>query len=61
MSAEVIEIASADAVDAAWDAYRRHAERAMHKRSLLLDRGYMEKWAMLEARFKKLSLMPRAC
>jgi hypothetical protein len=60
MSADVLEIASRDTVDAAWNAYQRHAERAFDDRRLLLDRGYMEEWARLEAKFKRLSLMPRA-
>jgi hypothetical protein len=57
---QVFEIASAKSVDGAWEAYQKHARRALEDRKLLLDRGYMEQWAMLEARFKRLSLMPRA-
>jgi hypothetical protein len=60
MIGEVVEIASAKSVDGAWEAYQKHASRAFQDRKLLLNRGYMEQWAMLEARFKKLSLMPRA-
>ena len=59
MSAEVVEIANAQAVDNAWEAFRAHAARSFKDKSLILDRGYMEQWAILEARFKKLSVMPR--
>lgn len=55
----LVEIADARTVDAAWHAYHKHAQRAFDDRSLLLDRGYMEEWARLEAKFKRLSLMPR--
>jgi hypothetical protein len=37
-----------------------HAARSFVDRSLILNRGYMEEWARLEARFKRLALMPRA-
>lgn len=57
---EVVTIANARDVNAAWEAYCRHAARAIDDRKLILDRGYMEEWARLEARFKRLSLMPRA-
>ena len=57
---EVVEIAARGEVDAAWEAYRKHAARALDDKSLILNRGYMEEWARLEARFKRLSLMPRA-
>lgn len=60
MSAQVLEIVPKETVDSAWEAYQRHAQRAFDDRKLLLDRGYMEEWARLEARFKRLSLMPRA-
>jgi hypothetical protein len=60
MSADVLEIAPRAAVDQAWEAYRKHAARAFDDKRLLLNRGYMEEWARLEARFKRLSLMPRA-
>jgi hypothetical protein len=60
VSADVIDIASRDAVDGAWAAFQAHAARSFDNRKLLLDRGYMEKWALLEARFKRLSLMPRS-
>jgi hypothetical protein len=40
--------------------FRKHAARSIDDRKLMLDRGYMEEWARLEARFKRLSLMPRA-
>lgn len=52
-------VTSAD-VDRAWKAFREHAARSFKDRKLLLSRPYMEEWALLEARFKKLSLMPRA-
>jgi hypothetical protein len=56
----VIEIADKATVDDAWKAFRDHAARSFADRKLVLDRGYMEEWARLEARFKRLSLMPRA-
>jgi hypothetical protein len=59
-SAEVISITGKSKVDAAWADYQKHAQRAFADRTLLLNRGFMEEWARLEARFKKLSLMPRA-
>jgi hypothetical protein len=59
VSAEVVEIANAAAVDGAWEAFQKHAARSFDDRRLILDRGYMEQWAMLEARFKRLSVMPR--
>jgi hypothetical protein len=57
---EVVEIVSRNEVDASWDAFRKHAARSFVDRSLILNRGYMEEWARLEARFKRLALMPRA-
>lgn len=57
---EVIAIVRAEDVDSAWSAFQEHARRSFDDRQLMLDRGYMETWAMLEARFKRLSLMPRA-
>lgn len=59
MSADVIPIASSNDVDEAWEAFSTHAQKSFDDRRLLLDRGYVEQWAKLEARFKKLSLMPR--
>jgi hypothetical protein len=59
MSANVLPIASSEAVDQAWVAFRDHAARSFVEKRLILDRGYMEEWARLEARFKKLTLMPR--
>jgi hypothetical protein len=53
-------IVTAAVVDQAWEAYRAHAARALDDRKLFLDHGYIEQWAQLEARFKKLSLMARA-
>jgi hypothetical protein len=58
--ATIIDIATKESVDSAWESFRAHAARSFDDRSLLLDRGYMEEWARLEARFKRLSLMPRA-
>jgi hypothetical protein len=55
----VIDIATRESVDTAWEAFRKHASRSIDDRKLMLDRGYMEEWARLEARFKRLSLMPR--
>jgi hypothetical protein len=55
----VVEIADARTVDAAWQDFRKHAAKSFEDRQLILDRGYMEEWARLEARFKRLSLMPR--
>jgi hypothetical protein len=57
---EVVQIAARSEVDAAWQAFQKHAQRSFDDRSLILNRGYMEEWARLEARFKRLSLMPRA-
>lgn len=57
---EVLEIASSREVSRAWEAYRKHALLSFEDRTLLLSRPYMEEWAKLEARFKKLSLMPKA-
>ena len=57
---EVVQIAARSEVDAAWEAYQKHAARAFDDKRLVLDRGFMEEWARLEARFKRLSLMPRA-
>lgn len=57
---EVLDIVTASAVDQAWDAYQKHARRSFDDKGLILNRGYMEEWARLEARFKRLSLMPRA-
>lgn len=57
---EVVEIVRASDVDQAWNVFRKHAARSFDDRKLILDRGYMEEWAKLEARFKRLSLMPRA-
>lgn len=57
---EVVEIVTSNAVTAAWDAFQEHAARSFDDRRLILDRGYMETWAKLEARFKRLSVMPRA-
>ena len=59
MSAEVVEIVNSAAVNGAWEEFQKHAQRSFDDRRLILDRGYMEKWAMLEARFKRLSVMPR--
>jgi hypothetical protein len=55
----VVDIATRDSVDADWDAFRSHVSRSFDDHRLLLDRGYMEQWAVLEERFKKLSMMPR--
>jgi hypothetical protein len=55
----IVEIADARNVDAAWQAFRKHAAKSFVDRSLILDRGYMEEWAKLEAKFKRLSLLPR--
>lgn len=55
----VIDIATKESVERAWEAFRDHAARSFDDRSLVLNRGYMEEWARLEARFKRLSLMPR--
>jgi hypothetical protein len=55
----VVEIASRETVDAAWQDFREHASRSFNDRKLILDRAYMEEWARKEARFKRLSLMPR--
>ena len=60
MMGEVLDIAPRVTVDQAWEAYRAHAARSFDDKQLLLDRGYVEEWARLEARFKRLSLMPRA-
>lgn len=57
---EVIQLAAKSNVDDAWLAFQSHAARSFHDRGLILDRGYMEEWARLEARFKRLALMPRA-
>ena len=57
---DVVKIVAASEVNAAWGAYQKHAQRAFDDKTLLLDRCYMEEWARLEARFKRLSLMPRA-
>lgn len=57
---KVVQIVSSSEVNAAWEAYQKHALRSFDDRKLILDRGYMEEWARLEARFKRLSLMPRA-
>lgn len=57
---EIVEIVSRNEVDAAWSAFQKHAQRSFDDRRLILDRGYMEEWARLEARFKRLTLMPRA-
>lgn len=57
---EILDIVPRVTVDQAWEAYRSHAARAFDDKRLLLDRGYMEEWAKLEAKFKRLSLMPRA-
>lgn len=57
---EIVEIVRASDVDQAWNAFRTHAARSFDDRRLILDRGYMEEWAKLEAKFKRLSLMPRA-
>jgi hypothetical protein len=59
MGAVVAIVTKAD-VDEAWEAYRAHAARSFDDQKLILNRGYMEQWAQLEARFKRLSLMPRA-
>jgi hypothetical protein len=56
---EVHQIVSKEAVDGAWEAYRAHAARSFDNKRLLLDRGFMEQWAMLEERFKRLANMPR--
>lgn len=56
----LLQIAPRETVDAAWQAFRDHAARSFDDRGLILNRGYMEEWARLEARFKRLSLMPRA-
>jgi hypothetical protein len=56
----VTSIATRERVDDAWAEYREHAAKAFANRELLLDRGYMERWAHLEAKFKKLSQMPRS-
>lgn len=56
----VTEIASREKVDVAWETFRKHAARSIDDRKLMLDRGYMEEWARLEAKFKRLSLMPRS-
>ena len=55
----VIEIASEQAVTAAWTAFRDHAAQAFVDKRLVLNRGYMEEYARLEDRFKRLSVMPR--
>jgi hypothetical protein len=60
VNAVIADIASRERVDTAWAEYREHAAKAFANRELLLDRGYMERWAALEAKFKKLSLMPRS-
>lgn len=57
---EVVEIAAASEVNAAWNAFQSHAQRSFDDKRLILNRGYMEEWARLEARFKRLTLMPRA-
>jgi len=57
---EVRNIAEAIEVTRAWEAYRDHAARSFDDKRLILDRQYMEEWARLEARFKRLSLLPRA-
>jgi len=54
-----VEIVNSAAVNGAWEEFQKHAQRSFDDRRLILDRGYMEKWAMLEARFKRLSVMPR--
>lgn len=56
---QILQIATKETVDEAWAAFQEHAQRSFDDRRLILDRGYMEEWARLEARFKKLSLMPR--
>ena len=56
---DVVDFANKEAVDGAWNAFQKHAARSFSDRKLILDRGYMEQWAMLEARFKRLSIMPR--
>jgi hypothetical protein len=56
---QVAELASKQTLDEAWRAYRDHAARSFDDRRLILDRGYMGEWARLEARFKRLSLLPR--
>lgn len=55
----VVAIVTRERVDDAWEAYREHVVRSFDDRHLLLDRGYMERWALLEAKFKRLALMPR--
>jgi hypothetical protein len=55
----IVEIADSRNVDAAWQAFQKHAARSFEDRSLILDRGYMGEWARLEAKFKRLSLLPR--
>jgi hypothetical protein len=56
----VVPITTRHDVDEAWAAFQKHAQRSFDDRRLILDRGYMEQWALLEARFKRLSLRPRA-
>lgn len=55
-----VQIISSHDLEEAWEAYRKHALRSFYDRELILERGYMEEWAQLEARFKRLSLIPRA-
>ena len=56
-ASNVVEIVARDTVDSAWNAYAAHVARSRAEPGLLLDREYVQEWARLERRFKKLFLM----
>lgn len=56
----VVPLICTSAVDSAWEAYCQHAGRSRADPDLLHDREYVEQWARLESRFKRLFLAEEA-
>lgn len=52
----VVEIASEDAIEAAWENYAAHMRQATDNPALLTDRGWTQRRAVLNRRFDQLYL-----
>lgn len=57
MSAQVVELASATAVEAAWEQHCAFARRLINDPKLLYDRPFMEAATRAEHRWKSLFMM----
>jgi hypothetical protein len=57
VSATILLFDRDQALTNAWNAYAEHAARSKANPDLLLNRQYVDEWARLEDRYKKLVLL----